>query len=65
MFSFDLKSGYHHVEIFEGHQTYVGFSCKHSISNLVKFYAFTFFPFRLWSAPHVFTKILNPLDPLA
>ena len=26
MFSFDLKSGYHHVEIFEGHQTYVGFS---------------------------------------
>ena len=21
MFSFDLKSGYHHIEIFEGHQT--------------------------------------------
>ena len=26
MFSFDLKSGYHHVEIFEGHQTYLCFS---------------------------------------
>ena len=24
MFSFDLKSGYHHIEIFEGHQTYLG-----------------------------------------
>ena len=30
MFSFDLKSRYHHVEIFEGHQTYLGFSWKHS-----------------------------------
>ena len=25
MCSFELKSGYHHVEIFEGHQTYLGF----------------------------------------
>ena len=26
MFSFDLKSGYHHVEILEGHQTYLAFA---------------------------------------
>ena len=39
MISFDLKSGYHHVEIFEGHQTYLGFSWKPSNSNQVKFYA--------------------------
>ena len=26
MFSFDLKSGYHHVEIFQPHQTFLGFS---------------------------------------
>ena len=25
MCSFELKSGYHHVEIVEGHQTYLGF----------------------------------------
>ena len=62
MFYFDLKSGYHHVEIFEGHQIYLGFSWKHSISNLVKFYAFTFLPIGLWSAPYVFTKILNLLE---
>ena len=62
MFSSDLKSGCHHVEIFQGHQTYVGFSQKHSISNLVKFYAFTFLPIGLWSAPYVFTKILNLLE---
>ena len=62
MFSFDLKSGYHHVEIFEGHQTYLGFSWKHSNSNQVKFYVFTVLPFGLSSAPHVFTKILKPLE---
>ena len=62
MFYFDLKSGYHHVEIFDGHQTYLGFSWKHSISNLVKFYVFTVLPFGLSSAPHVFTKLLKPLE---
>ena len=63
MFSFDLKSGYHDVEIFEGHQTYLGFSWKHSNSNQVKFYVFTVLPFGLLSsAPHVFTKILKPLE---
>ena len=62
MLSFDLKSGYHHVEIFEGHQTYLGFSLKHSNSNQVKFYVFTVLPFGLSSAPHVFTKIVKPLE---
>ena len=62
MFSFDLKSGYHHVEIFEGHQTYLGFPWKYSNSNQVKFYVFTVLPFGLSSAPHVFTKILKPLE---
>ena len=38
MFCFDLKSGHHHVENFEGHQTYLGFPWKHSNSNQVKFY---------------------------
>ena len=64
MFSFDLKSGYHHVEIFEGHQTYLGFSWKHSSSNQAKFYVFIVLPFGLSSAPHVFTKILKPLEKL-
>ena len=62
MCSFELKSGYDHVEIFEGHQTYLGFSWKHSDSNQVKFYVFTVLPFGLSSAPYVFTKILKPLE---
>ena len=42
--------------------TYLGFSWKHSNSNQVKFYVFTVLPFGLSSAPHVFTKILKPLE---
>ena len=60
-FSFDLKSGYYDVEIFEGHQTYLGFSWKHSNSSQMEFYVFTVLPFGLSSAPHEFTKILKPL----
>ena len=62
MFSFDLKSGYHHIEIFEGHQTYLGFSWRHGSSNFTKFYVFTVLPFGLSSAPHIFTKTLKPLE---
>ena len=61
-FSFDLKSGNHHVEIFEGQQTYLGFSWKHSNSNQVKFYVFYSFTFRIIVRPSMFTKILNPLE---
>ena len=64
MFSFDLKSGYHHIEIFEGHQIYLGFFLEalYSNSNRTKFHVFTVLPFGLSSAPHVFTKILKPLE---
>ena len=57
MFSFDLKSGYHHIEIFEGHQAYLGFSWRHAESNCLKFFAFRVLPSGLASAPHIFTKI--------
>ena len=56
MFSFHLKSGYHHIERFGGHQTYLGFSWKHGSSNFTKFYVFTVLPFGLSSAPNIFTK---------
>ena len=60
-FSFDLKSGYHHDEIFEGHQTYLGFSWKHSNSNQVKFYVFYSFTFRIIVRPSHVHKFLTLL----
>ena len=55
LFSFDLKSGYHHVEIAEVHHKYLGFAWDD------KFYVFTVLPFGLASACYIFTKLLRPL----
>ena len=49
MISFDLKSGYHHIDIHPESQTFLGF-------------AFTVLPFGLTSAPYIFTKCLKPLE---
>ena len=62
MFSFDLENRYHRIEIFDGHQTYLGFSWKYGSSKFTKFYMFIVLPFDLSSAPHIFTKTLKPLE---
>ena len=55
LFSFDLKSGYHHVDIAEVHHKYLGFSwCQ-------KWFVFTVLPFGLCTACYLFTKLLRPL----
>ena len=48
---FDLKSGYHHLDIFPEHQPYLGFSWGMP----------TLLPFGLSSAPYIFTKLFRPL----
>ena len=54
-FSFDLKSGYHHVDIHESSRAYLGFSWDHG--NERRYY---YFP--SVSLLHVvFTKLLRPL----
>lgn len=55
MFKFDFKSGYHHVDVSAGHQTYLGFYWEQN------YYCFTVLPFGLSSAPYIFTKCLRPL----
>ena len=53
--TFDLKSGYHHVDIHVDSQTYLGFEWKQ------KYYMFTVLPFGLATACYVFTKLLRPV----
>ena len=59
MFSFDLKSGYHHIDIHPSFQRYLGFSWQ--VDNHVHYYTFTVLPFGLRTAGHVFTKTLRCL----
>ena len=59
LFKFDLKNGYHHIDIFDSHQTYLGFYWD--IKGATKYFVFTVLPFGLSSAPFVFTKAVRPL----
>ncbi len=59
MFCFDLKSGYHHVDIVEGHCKYLGFAWGTGSSCC--FFEFTVLPFGLSTACYMFTKLLRPL----
>ena len=60
MFSFDLKSGYHHIDIFPEHKKFSAFAWKFTDSS-VRYFMFSVLPFGLSSAPYIFTKLLNPL----
>ena len=59
MFTFDLISSYHHIEISQHYQKYLGFSWI--IDGNCRFFEFTVLPFGLTSAPLLFTKTLKPL----
>ena len=59
LYNFDIKSGYHHIDIFEPHQTYLGFSWV--IDGKTRYFTFTVLPFGLGSAPYIFTKIMRCL----
>ena len=58
-YKFDLKQGYHHVDIFSDHQQYLGFSWVTNGER--RYYYFTVLPFGLCTAPYMFTKVLRPL----
>ena len=60
MFSFDRKSGYHHVEILPEHRQYLSFSWIFS-SGVTRYFQFSVLPFGLNSAPYLLTKLLKLL----
>ena len=59
LFSFDLKSGYHHVDIYRDHWQYLGFAWGNG--EKLKYYVFKVLPFGLATACYAFTKLLRPL----
>ena len=54
-FSFDLKSAYHHIEIFDEHRKYLAFRWEN------KNYVFNVLPFGISCAGHIFTKVCRVL----
>ena len=57
--AFDLRAGYHHVDIFKPHQTYLGFSISDKGKD--RFFIFSVLAFGLSSAGQVFTKVVRAL----
>ena len=57
---FDVKSDYHHLDIFHEHQPYLGFSWAMPDGD-TKFFMFTVLPFGLSSAPYISRKLFRPL----
>ena len=55
LFTYDLASAYHHIEIFESHRTFLGFS--HYVAGQNTYYVFNALPFGIRTAGHIFTKV--------
>ena len=59
MFTFDLTSGYHHIDIRPSQRTYLGFSWVKEGTR--KYYVLTVLPFGLATACYIFTKVMRLL----
>jgi len=59
LFKFNLKPRYHHLDIFEPHQSYLGFTWEWN--NSQSYFVFTVLPFGLSTICYAFTKLLRPL----
>ena len=59
LFKFDLKSGYHHLDIFEPHKKYLGFAWREG--KELSYFVYTVLPFGLATVCYAFTKLMRPL----
>ena len=58
-FTWDLKSGYHHEDIFHPHQQFLGFAWD--FEGVTRYFTFAVLPFGLSTACFCFTMLLCPL----
>ena len=59
MFKFDIKQGYHHIDIHKTHQKFLGLSWE--VGRKTCYFVFTVLPFGLTSAWFIFTKVMTCL----
>ena len=60
MFGFDLKSGYHHLDIHPAHHELLGFA-YHDYTGKIRYFCFRVLPFGLATAGFIFTQVLRVL----
>ena len=57
LFTFDLKSAYHSIDMFKSHRSLLGFSVQDGKTR--KVYVYNSLPFGLSTSGHIFTKVLR------
>ena len=57
LYTFDLKGAYHHIDIYQAHRTFLGFSCKYN--DKTRYFIFNSLPFGIKTAGHIFTKVMR------
>ena len=57
MLKFDIKSGYHHIDIYPEHTKFLGFLWD--FHSGIRYFEFLVLPFGLSSACHIFTKVFR------
>ncbi|XP_033758108.1 uncharacterized protein LOC117340457 [Pecten maximus] len=57
LFTFDLKSAYHHIEIYPEHRNFLGFEVE--MGGVGRFFVFNVLPFGISTAGYIFTKVLR------
>ena len=62
LFSFDIKSGFHHIDILPPDQEFLGFSWPKD--GVIRFYKFTVLPFGISTGPYIFYKSSEALNTL-
>ena len=60
LFRFDLKSEYHHIEIFPAHRKFLTITWDSGTGSL-RYFQFCVLPFGLSSDPFLFTKMFKPV----
>ncbi|KAK3103157.1 hypothetical protein FSP39_016878 [Pinctada imbricata] len=55
LFSYDLKSAYHHIPIYVDHRVYLGFSWN--FGNKTRYFVYNVLPFGLSTAGFIFSKV--------
>ena len=59
LYKFDINQSYHHIDIDENRQNFLGFSWN--IDGKIWSFMFTVLPVGLCSAPFIFTKVMRGL----
>ena len=59
LYTYDLRSAYHHIQIFDAHRSYLGFSWFYKNENRIRFFVYNVLPFGISTAGYIFTKVVR------